>query len=245
MSLQDLEPQHIYLYVDKRTAKVAAKREIEVLSHAFTKAVQWGLIKAHPFKGEVRLEGEQPRTRYVEDWELQAAFSIVPRKRVGSVRMVQAYLQLKMLTGLRQRDLLVMTIDSIKEDGIHVNPSKTQGTTGKRVIYTWTDQLRIVVDVALEARPYQGDFIFCNRYGNSYVKDDGTATGWGNIWHKFMARVLAETELKERFTEHDLRAKVASDAETIEYAKQLLTHSDIKMTERVYRRKPEIIKPTA
>lgn len=244
MNIQDLEPQHIYQFVDKRQAKVSAKREIEVLSHACTKAVQWGLIKSHPFKGQVRLEGEKPRTRYVEDWELQAAFSIQPRKKVGSVRMVQAYLQLKMLTGLRQRDLLLMTTDSLKEDGIHVSPSKTQGTSGKKVIYTWTPQLRIVADVALLARPYQGDFIFCNRHGNSYVKEDGTATGFGNIWQKFMLRVLAETDVKERFTEHDLRAKVASDAETIEYAKQLLTHSDIKMTQRVYRRKPELIKPT-
>lgn len=244
VNIQDLEPQHIYQYVDKRAAKVAAKREIEVLSHALTKAVQWGLIKSHPFKGEVRLEGEKPRTRYVEDWELEAAFSIPPNKKVGSVRMVQAYLQLKMMTGLRQRDLLSLTMDCLKDDGIHVTPSKTQGTSGKKVIYTWTPQLRIVVDVALQARPYQGDFIFCNRDGNSYVKADGTATGWGNIWQRFMIRVLAETDVKERFTEHDLRAKVASDAHSIEYAKQLLMHSDIKMTERVYRRKPELVKPT-
>jgi len=58
-----------------------------------------------------------------------------------------------------------------------------------------------------------------------------------------MARVLKETEVKERFTEHDLWAKVASDAESLERAKQLMTHSDAKMTERVYRRKPERIKP--
>lgn len=55
MTLADLEPQHIYQYVDKRGAKTAAHREVEVLSHAFTKAVQWGLMKTHPFKGEVRL----------------------------------------------------------------------------------------------------------------------------------------------------------------------------------------------
>ncbi|WP_242489941.1 hypothetical protein [Noviherbaspirillum cavernae] len=50
VALSDLEPQHVYQYVDKRTAKTAAKREVEVLSHAFTKAVQWGWIKAHPSK---------------------------------------------------------------------------------------------------------------------------------------------------------------------------------------------------
>ena len=39
VALSDLEPQHVYQYVDKRSAKVAAHREVEVLSAAFSKAV--------------------------------------------------------------------------------------------------------------------------------------------------------------------------------------------------------------
>jgi integrase len=57
------------------------------------------------------------------------------------------------------------------------------------------------------------------------------------------ARVLKETAVTERFTEHDLRAKVGSDAESLERARQLLAHADSKITQRVYRRKPERIKP--
>jgi hypothetical protein len=38
-------------------------------------------------------------------------------------------------------------------------------------------------------------------------------------------------------------AKCASDAETLERARQLLAHADGKTTERMYRRLPEIIKP--
>ena len=54
---------------------------------------------------------------------------------------------------------------------------------------------------------------------------------------------MEETKVEERFTEHDLRAKCASDAETLEHARQLLSHADGKITERVYRRKPEFVKP--
>jgi hypothetical protein len=54
-----------------------------------------------------------------------------------------------------------------------------------------------------------------------------------------MDRVLAETKVKERFTEHDLRAKVGSDAESVEKARALLQHADARTTNRVYRRKPE------
>ena len=70
MLVADLEPAHIYQYIDRRTAKVAAKREIETLSHVLSRAVEWGAIRSHPFLGQVRITGiKKPRTRYVEDWE--------------------------------------------------------------------------------------------------------------------------------------------------------------------------------
>lgn len=58
-----------------------------------------------------------------------------------------------------------------------------------------------------------------------------------------MDRVLKETQVKQRFNEHDLRAKCASDAETLEHARALMAHADSRITERVYRRKPEMVKP--
>jgi integrase len=244
VALCDLEPQHVYQYVDKRTAKVAAHREIEVLSHAFTKAVQWGLIKAHPFKGEVRLEGEAPRTRYVEDWELVEALALPSKRRKGSVLMVQAYLRIKMLTGLRKGDILHLTKSQCQEDGIHVTLRKTQKTTGKRVVYEWSPELRAAIDEAVAVRPALSPFLFCNKFGQSLFNDEkGTTKGFDDIWQAFIGRVVADTKVTERFTEHDLRAKVGSDAESLERAKQLLAHSDSRMTERVYRRKPERIKP--
>ena len=63
------------------------------------------------------------------------------------------------------------------------------------------------------------------------------------MWRGFVARVLSETEVKERFTEHDLRAKCASDATTLEHAQQLLAHADKRTTERIYRRKAERVNP--
>lgn len=244
MALEDLEPQHIYQYIDTRGAPTAGRREIEVLSHAFTKAVQWGLIKAHPFKGEVRLEGMAPRDRYVEDWEIVEVLALPPRRRKGSVGMIQAYLRLKLLTGLRQRDLLLLTMSAIKEDGIHVKPSKTANTSGKRLIYEWSPALRAAVDSALAVRPALSPFLFCNRFGVGFVEEDkGTAHDWNNMWQKFMARILKDTKITERFTEHDLRAKVGSDAESLERAQQLLAHADATTTKAIYRRKPERIKP--
>ena len=57
-----------------------------------------------------------------------------------------------------------------------------------------------------------------------------------------LQRLFTGSEMAE-FTEHDLRAKCASDAESLEHARQLLAHADSKLTERVYRRKPIFVAP--
>lgn len=65
-----------------------------------------------------------------------------------------------------------------------------------------------------------------------------------SIWQRFISKVLDNTGLKEKFTEHDLRAKVASDA-SLDHAQKLLEHASPTTTLKVYRRKAELIKPTS
>lgn len=242
--LEAMKPRLVYQYVDARSAKISAHREVEILSHAFTKAVQWGYLDRHPFKGEVRLEGEKPRTRYVEDWELIEALSLPAMRKKGSVKMIQAYLKIKLLTGQRRGDLLRLTATDLREDGIHIIPSKTTNSTGKRLIIQWSDELRAAVTEARASRPAISPFLFCNKFGECYIDEaTGDAHGWDSMWQRFMDRLLKDTKIEVRFTEHDIRAKCASDATTLAHAQQLLAHADGKTTERIYRRKPEMVKP--
>jgi len=247
MPLNAIEPQHVYQYVDKRTAKTAAIREIEVLRHALTKAAEWGLTKSNPLLGQLQLRGRkpQPRVRYIEDWELQEALSLPSRQKRGSVGMIQAYIRVKLLTGLRRTDLLCLQVDDLLDSGIYVKPRKTEHTTGKELIITWSDELRTAVQAALEMRPVTtSSWVFCTRKGESYFSEvEGTANGFDSIWQRFMRRLLSETRLEHRFAERDLRAKCASDATSLEHAQQLLAHADQKTTLRWYRRKPEKVKP--
>lgn len=245
MALTELKPRHVYQYVEKRNAKTAARREIEILSHAFTKAVEWGFIDKHPFKGEVRLTGEKARTRYIEDWEIVECLALTPRRKAGSVLAIQAAIRITLLTGMRRGDLLRLTLDDLKEDGIHVTPRKTETTTGKRQIISWTAELRAAVAMAKSARPMKfSRLLFCTRDGTGYFNEEtGRAGGWDSMWAGFMKRVLEETKVTERFTEHDLRAKCASDAKTLEHAQMLLAHADSRITQVVYRRKPDVITP--
>lgn len=256
MKLSALKPQMVYQYVEKRSIKVSdgngkvtggkvtALRDIEVLSHAFTKAIEWGYIDHHPFKGQIRFKGTGSRTRYVEDWEVIECLSLTPYRKKGSVLAIQSYIRIKLLTGMSQYDLLMLRDKDLRADGIHIQRNKTKDSSGKRTIYEWSDQLTRAVTNAKEARPTASDFLFCNRLGKSYINPEtDEAPGWKTMWQNFMKRVMAETEVEEHFTQHDLRAKCASDAATLEHARALLSHADIRTTERVYRRKPERVKP--
>jgi len=258
MALNDFKPQHVYRYVDLRSVKklnasgkliggrTIALREIEVLSHAFTKAVEWGYIDRHPFKNEIRLKGEKPRDRYVEDWEVVACLALQSQRKKGSVLAIQAYIRIKLLTGMARGDLLrLQPARQFFDDGIHIQRHKTANSSGKRTIYEWTPELKNAVAMAKAARPVDlSPFLFCNRKGEGYIDEaTGESHGWESMWQRFVDRVLAETEVRERFTEHDLRAKAASDADSLEHARALLSHADSRLTERVYRRRPERVRP--
>ncbi len=258
MPLKPFPPKLIYQYVARRSVKrrdpkdgimrggrVAAHREVEVLSHAYTKAVEWGYIDRHPFKNEIRLTGEKPRTRYVEDWEILACLALDTKRKKGSVLLVQAYLRLKLLTGMAQGDLLRLTEEHLKPDGIHNQRHKTKESSGKRTIYAWSTELRTTIQAIRDARPnHPTSYLFCTRQGKPYINErTGKAPGWKSMWQRFLARVIEETDVVEHFTEHDLRAKVSSDADSLEHARALLAHADSKTTERVYRRKPEVVTP--
>jgi integrase len=174
-----------------------------------------------------------------------AALSLVPKRKSGSVLMLQAYIRVKMLIGIRRGDMLRLRMSDITDAGITVRPHKTANSTGLARTFEWTPALRAAVDMALAARPIDiAPWLFCTKRGEGYFDEDtGQATGWDSMWQRFMSRLLTETKISQRFTEHDLRGKVGSDAESLERARQLLGHADSKITERVYRRKPEIVRP--
>jgi len=54
---------------------------------------------------------------------------------------------------------------------------------------------------------------------------------------------MAETKVTDRFEKRDLRAKVASDSDTLVEASERLGHADKAITQRVYLRKPVRVQP--
>lgn len=162
---------------------------------------QSSLANRVPVKGQVRKNTIPRRERYVENWELEAAFGVASP-------VIRAYVVLKLLTGLRRGDLLRLRTADLRRDGSHVKTSKSQ----KALIIGWTDELQSAVDAALVACPEDiVPWLFCTRFGKCYVQDDGSANTFDSLWKRFMDRVISKTAVEQRFQERDLRKKTASD----------------------------------
>jgi integrase len=219
------------------------------MRHILTKAVQWGIITSNSLKAQIQFKkadyGEHQRDRLVEDWEISEALSVKSNYR--GVKIANPYIRFKLMTGLRRNDIFRLRLSNIRNDGIHLQPHKTRYSSGKRLIIEWDDygELRDVVDEILRISPRRiGDApLFTTREGKAYINEDGISNAFDSLWQRFMDRVMAETKVTDRFQERDLRAKVASDSDTLVEASERLSHTDTATTQRVYRRKPVRVKP--
>ena len=238
MRVHEVEAQHVFQYRDIRSkaGRTAANRDLETLSHCFTKAIEWGLIgnDKHPTRGLRIKISNPPRDRYVTDVELAAFLSVC-----GS--FLGAYVGLKRLTGLSKGDLLSLRLSEIREDGIHYTRRKTTGRGAKPKIIARTPELNAALAECMNVRgKVEGMTLFCTRDGQPYIKEDGTTSGFDSIWSRAMAKTVSAGI--ERFTEHDLRAKAASET-SLQHAQELLDHTSPGMTQRVYRRAPVTVMP--
>lgn len=142
----EVKPSDIaqYLMIRGRKTKTCANGEIGVLSAMYTHAVSLGICESKPCL-RVKRHKIGPRDRYIEDWELKALESVCNE-------FMNCYVTLKYLIGVRQTDMLMLTLDDIKEDGLFVRPNKTLNSTGETRIFFGHQILRRLLR---ELRNYQ------------------------------------------------------------------------------------------
>ena len=186
--------------------------------------------------GQFRRRKPAPRTRDVTTVDLTAFKAHAPD-------WLKAFVDLKALLGIRQADMLALRESAAGPEGVLVEPSKTINSTGKRTLFTWTPALRAAWEATLAARPVgrglkpTSDHLFRTRDGKPY-----SATSFSSTWQRVM-RAAVEAGVLKRFTEHDIRAHVASESATVEEAGARLGHASTATTTRVYRRRAERVTP--
>jgi integrase len=224
MPIDKVETSHVAQYIAHREATTRANREIALLSHAFNKAILWGLTKHNPCSVPGLRNKEKARTRYVTDEELEVFKLLCPD-------WLKAYIELKVITGQRQRDLLNLTWSDIDEQGITVWVSKTK----TRIKIVLTKELKTL----LQSLPRSSKNIFATQQGETY-----TSTGFSSTWQRVMKKFVSAGQ--ERFTEHDIRGKTATDMNDPIKAQRLMAHTSVKMTETyIKQRKTDLVEPLA
>lgn len=206
----------IAAYLDKRTAKVAANREVAVLSSVFACAIRWGLVEANPCLG-VRKNKERSRKRHLEDWEIQALWCVADDQW-------KLIIELALTTGLRRGDLMNLTKDDAT-DGLRV----TTGKTGARIEFEATPYLSaLLAKIKLLRRRVREPKLFCTRNGYPY-----SVSGWNSAWR----RIVDKSKVEDAHF-HDLRARALTDAKNAQgrdYAQAMAGHADGSMTETYIR----------
>lgn len=218
---EDLEPKHIYAYLRARPAKVRGNREVAVLSNVMQQAIEMGLIGENPCR-QVRRNAESPRIRDVQNDEVAALMAHTPA-------WLDAYIAIKSLTGLRQGDMLRLTLFSARDDGLFVETGKR----GKRLLFGWTESLREAINQAkaLRRKPSEARLF--------PISASGFKAAWSRAMHAWQPDAVAA-----RFAENDLRAKVAGQAlDRGMDAASMLAHSSDAVTRRHYVRGLRKVQP--
>lgn len=227
MHPEQIKPAHVYQYMDARIdTKVAANREKALLSTVYAYLIRWGIVEVNPCK-VVKSFTEKARDRYVTDAEYQAVLALASP-------VMRAAMEIAVNTGMRQGDILKLKYADCTQQGIPV----TQNKTGKKQIFEWTPGLIDALESAKSHKRHADSisYIIANGHGQAY-----TSAGFRSNWQAMMKKALDTGAIKNHFTFHDLRAKAGSDTQG--NAQELLGHASAATTNRIYKRKPTVIKP--
>jgi integrase len=225
MRPDDVTPRDIGQFLSVEKGKIHRNRQVALLSAVYGKAVgRWFCAERNPCL-HVERNPAGKRTRYVTDGEFEAFRQRVsPRMRIA--------MDLALLTGQRQGDLLTLKWSSVTPEGIQFQ----QGKTGKRLLVAMSPALQEVLARAKALTPnIPREYVLRRGDGQPYSEN-----GFRAIWQRAMAAYGKEAA---RFTFHDLRAKSASDASGLQDAYERLGHTSQAMTRGVYDRGVRTVRP--
>lgn len=217
----DVQPRHIGEYLEKRSAKVSANREIAFLSTAWEMARRRGWINLpNPCTGVDRNK-EKARKRVAKPAEIAAL--------LAHDEAIADMVELTLMTALRQADLLNLTLRAIEPGGLRVKPRKTDDSTEAELLFKWTPELKAVIDRAKSRRHRVGSMLLFSIQRGERAGQAYDAAGFANVWRRYFARcdVVGLTWHDLRRTALNLRKRESgTDA-----ARELASHSSVLTTE--------------
>lgn len=184
--------------MDKRGAEhqVTANREKSFMSKVFSWGYERGKVTTNPCKG-VKQFTETSRDRYINDAEYKAVLA-------AADSITAAITEISYCCAARISDVLSITREQIKDEGLYIK----QGKTGKAQIKAWTPRLRSAIASAKAAQQ-------TSSFGRVVANEAGqriTYDAFRERWKKAkLAAAKKSPTLNFDFTFHDIKAKAISD----------------------------------
>jgi integrase len=213
-NIHEITTWQIEKYKAKRKEKVkpaTVNREIALIKHMYTKAIEWGRCRDNPAKKVKLLKGEVKRLRFLMPGEVQTLLS-------NCARHLRPIVTVAIHTGMRRSEILMLRRDQANlEQGI-ISILDTKNHERKDIPINET------VKAVLKGVEDRGEYFFCNRQGKPY----------GDIKESFQA-ALKKSGIED-FRFHDLRHTFASNlvmaGEDLNTVRELMGHKNMSMTLR-------------
>lgn len=211
----EITQEQIEKYRTKRKEVVgicSVNREIALLKHMYTKAIEWGKVTENPArKVKVRLNEEVQRVRFLMPQEISRLLSHCP-DNLRPIVIVALH------TGMRKEEILSLRWSQVNlETGI-IHLPKTKNHNSRNI------KMNQTVKKTLSEMEKRGEFVFCKANGERFSKLPGP-----------FEDVVKKAGIED-FHFHDLRHTFASTlvlaGKDILVIQKLLGHKKLDMTLR-------------
>ncbi|HHW4680707.1 MAG TPA: tyrosine-type recombinase/integrase [Xylella taiwanensis] len=220
-----IKPVNIRQYLDWRTSRVSANREVSVFSHLWNWARSKGITDLPNPCGGIRRHKERGRDVYVDDTTYRAVYS-------AADQTLKDAMDLAYLTGQRVADVVAMDERQIMDGALVIR----QGKTGAKVAIAISGELATLLDRILARK--RGLKLRSTRL---IVDAKGLELSLSGLRYRFNRARDTAGIAKDAFQFRDLCAKAATDkadlAGDIRQAQAQLGHASVTMTEHYVRKR--------
>lgn len=199
----------------KPRTDASVNRDMAILGHLLSKAVEWGMLEVSPLKKEKRLmfKENNHRLRFLSEAEIEALLKVC-------CTHLKAIVEVALLTGMRRGELLGLKWEQIQNGFIYLTETKS----GKARQIPINDRLAAVFREIRLSNQLKSPYVFCDSQGRRFYEVKRSFTS------------ACRRAGIEDFRFHDLRHTFASRlvmrGASLKAVQELLGHADLKMTMR-------------
>ena len=196
-------------------ADASVNRDMAILGHMLSKAVDWGLLETSPFgKGKkLLLKENNQRLRFLTEAEIEAMLK-------GCSPHLKPIVETALLTGMRRGELLSLKWEQIRNGFIYLTETKS----GKARQIPVNERLAEVFREVRQDNQLKSPYVFCDSQGRRYLE----------VTRSF-ASACRRAGIED-FRFHDLRHTFGSQlvmrGASLKAVQELLGHASLGMTMR-------------